>query len=93
MQRSEVVDWILGEATRDDLRVIVDAYKSRSERLARQAARSFKVGDRVRFVKGSGEVIVGTVDRVNKKTLGVRPDGGGRGWRVPGEMLERGEGE
>lgn len=53
----------------------------------------FKKGDKVWFVGKNSKKVGGTVIRVNKKSVAVKPnDGSSRYWRVPPSMLFR-EGE
>ena len=72
-----------------ELNQVIDMVKSRRRQLNTQAIRSFSVGDRVQFTNRSGTTVVGTVDKVNPKTVGVAPDNRGRKWRVPPTMLSR----
>lgn len=66
---------------------------ARAERESdRQSAKNqFRVGDRVRFVRKSGEVLQGTVTKKNRKSVSVQTDDQpeGRWWNIPPSMLEK----
>lgn len=57
---------------------------------ASEALAKWSKGDRVRFTGRRGAVVVGTVMRVNTKTVSVKPDGerGSRYWRVGPSLLK-----
>jgi|TARA_B110000977_G_scaffold87132_1_gene115983 hypothetical protein len=68
------------------LNQLVEAVKLKRTHLARQAVRSFTVGDNVRFKGRSGNIVKGTVRKVNRKYIVVDTQMGG--YRVPATMLE-----
>ena len=52
----------------------------------------FRYGDKVKFSprkRGWPSVITGTVVKRNVKTIEVRPDNGGRNWRVSASLLSK----
>ena len=55
-------------------------FKETAKRLTAEAMSTFRVDDRVTFLHPTHGRIVGTVQRVNKKTLSVVSNGDG--WRV-----------
>ena len=74
--------------TRDELNQIVEAVKLQQNFLARQSARSFMKGDAVSFVGRGGRTVMGTVSKVNPKTIVVDSPSQGR-WKVTASMLNR----
>ncbi len=72
---------------RDELNQIIEAVKLQQTWLAKQSARSFNVGDAVQFKGRAGRTVVGTVSKVNPKTIVVDSPSQGR-WKVTASMLE-----
>ena len=70
----------------DQLNELVQAVKLKRTHLARQAVRSFTIGDSVQFDSKSGGTVKGTVRKVNRKYIVVDTNIGG--YRVPATMLE-----
>jgi len=73
----------------DQLNQLVEAVKLKRTHLARQAVRSFLVGDIVQFTKKNGVPVSGQVRKVNKKYIIVSESATGTQWRVPGTMLTK----
>jgi hypothetical protein len=81
---------ISGTFSNEDLNSITDAIKFVRAQLASKAKYTFKVGSTVKFTNArSGTVVLGTVDKVNRKFIIVRENGKafGGSWRVPANML------
>ena len=72
----------------DQLNQVIEAIKLKRQYLARQAVRSFTVGDIVRFKSRSGGYVTGSVQKVNRKYIIVDAHIGGARYRVPATMLE-----
>ena len=72
---------------RDELNQIIEAVKLQQNFLARQSARSFMKGDAVQFTGRGNRTVVGTVVKVNPKTIVVDSPSQGR-WKVTASMLE-----
>lgn len=70
----------------DELNQIIEAVKLKRQYLSRQAVRSFRVGDSIRFTRKSGHTVTGTVQKVNIKYV-ICDTNAGR-YRVPATMLE-----
>jgi len=75
----------------DELRDIYDAIRNKEKQLSRANIRKVIKGSVVSFVDRSGRKIVGTVTKVNRKTVEVR-GGMSNGifnttYKVPGSML------
>ena len=74
------------QANRDELEQIIAAVKLQQTFLAKQSARTFTVGDAVQFKGRAGRTVVGTVSKVNPKTIVVDSPSQGR-WKVTASML------
>ena len=72
----------------DELNQVIEAIKLKRQYLARQAVRSFVVGDLVRFKNKIGAYVTGSVQKVNRKYIIVDAHIGGARYRVPATMLE-----
>ena len=75
------------QANRDELNQIVEAVKLQRTFLAKQSARTFTIGDAVQFKGRAGRTVVGTVSKVNPKTIIVDSPSQGR-WKVTASMLK-----
>ena len=71
---------------RDELNQIIEAVKLQQNFLARQSARTFMKGDAVQFTGRGNRTVVGTVVKVNPKTIVVDSPSQGR-WKVTASML------
>jgi hypothetical protein len=71
---------------------IVEALKLKRQYLARQATRAVTLGDTVEF-DARGRKVIGTVTKVNQKTLQVReaPRGNllGTNWKVTASLVRK----
>ena len=72
--------------TAGELNRIVEEIKLRRTYLARQSAVSFAVGDRVSFA-ARGMQVLGTVTKVNIKTIQVKQDNAYTTWKVHASLL------
>ena len=72
---------------RDELNQIIEAVKLQQNFLARNSARQFMIGDAVQFKGRAGRTVVGTVSKVNPKTIVVDSPSNGR-WKVTASMLK-----
>ena len=72
---------------RDELNQIIEAVKLQQTFLAKTSARSFSIGDAVSFTGRGGRTVVGTVSKVNPKTIVVDSPSQGR-WKVTASMLK-----
>jgi hypothetical protein len=88
--RKQVADW-----NRDQCDAAWDVIRERSRELstatAQVAAAQFHIGQRVQFrsSKRGGAVIVGTITRINTKTVALANcSDGGPGWRVHPSLLQ-----
>ena len=73
-------------ADRNELNQIIEAVKLQQTWLAKQSARTFSVGDAVQFTGRGNRTVVGTVRKVNIKTVVVDSPSQGR-WKVTASML------
>lgn len=70
---------------------VVEALKLKRQYLARQATRAVMLGDVVEF-DARGRKVIGTVTKVNQKTLQVREDRGGlvsTNWKVTASLVAK----
>jgi hypothetical protein len=74
------------KADRSDLNKIIAAVKLQQTWLAKQSARTFSVGDAVTFTGRGNRKVVGTVAKINPKTVVVDSPSQGR-WKVTASML------
>ena len=81
---------IRGDFTNEQLDSIVMAIKFARNTLVKKNKKSMWVGDTVKFTSSrSGETILGTVQKINRKFIVVRENGNRNlTWRVPANMLE-----
>jgi hypothetical protein len=73
-------------ADRNELNQIIEAVKLQQTWLAKQSARTFSVGDAVQFTGRGNRTVIGTVSKVNPKTIVVDSPSQGR-WKVTASML------
>ncbi len=81
---------IAGTFSNEDLNSIGDAIKFARGQLAAKAKFTFRTGSLVKFTTSkSGQTVLGTVEKVNRKFIIIRENGKAFGtWRVPANMLE-----
>jgi hypothetical protein len=88
---TQVLDFIR-EASAEDMKSIVNAFnEARNHRIA-EAKDEFKVGDKVMFhvnKRGWPRTIRGVIIRKNVKTFQVRPNDGGREWKVTASLVKK----
>ena len=70
-----------------DLARVIDAVKMRRTYLTRQKAATLMVGDRVSFA-ARGMQVLGTVTKVNIKTIQVKQDNAYTTWKVHASLLK-----
>lgn len=84
---------MFGDFTNDQLNSIIAAIKYRRGQLTKESVRDLRLGGKVKFVNSrTGGVIIGSVEKINRKFVIVREDRGNylpRSWRVPASMLEQ----
>ena len=66
---------------------VVEAIKLQRTFLAKTSARTFSVGDAVQFTGRGNRTVIGTVQKVNPKTIVVDSPTQGR-WKVTASMLK-----
>ena len=81
---------ISGQFTNDQLNSITTAITFARNQLAQKNKFTLRAGSSVKFVSSrSGQTILGTVEKINRKYVIVRENGKAFGtWRVPANMLE-----
>ena len=78
---------LAGSFSAEEIRSISDAVSYKFKEMQRRATIMFAKGDKVKFETRSGEVIVGTVARINQKTVTVNTPNSQ--WKVSGSLLKR----
>jgi exosome complex RNA-binding protein Csl4 len=81
---------ISGQFTNDQLNSIVTAVTFARNQLAQKTRFTLVKGSAVKFTSSkSGQTVIGTVEKVNRKFVIVKENGKAFGnWRVPANMLE-----
>ena len=81
---------ISGQFTNDQLSSIQMAIQYARNQLVQKNTGSLVIGTRVKFTSSrTGQTVLGTVQKVNRKYIMVRENGKAHGsWRVPANMLE-----
>ena len=74
--------------TSDELNQVAEAIKLQRTFNARATARSLTVGDVVEFTGRGGRTVVGTVEKINRKTVIVNSPTQGK-WKVTASMLKQ----
>lgn len=90
---SQVLDFIYASSVSDRKAIGQALNSARNEDIATAKA-EFKVGDKVMFrvtKRGYPRVIRGVIVRKNIKTFHVRPNDGGREWRVTASLVQKDE--
>ena len=85
MNMETVIDQIL-LMNNDQLNAVIDAVKQRRNWNARQVTRGMRVGDRVSFHNRNAKMI-GTVTKVNRKTVIVQSVATNQLWKVSASLL------
>jgi len=81
---------MFGNFSNTELDSIISAIKFARGQIVKQNKREMTVGSQVKFTSSrSGQTILGTVEKINRKFIIVRETGKAFGnWRVPANMLE-----
>lgn len=81
---------ISGTFTNEDLNSVADAIKFARSQIAQKNKFTLRTGSQVKFTSSkTGQTVLGTVEKVNRKFIIVRENGKAFGnWRVPANMLE-----
>jgi uncharacterized protein YkvS len=74
--------------TNDEINQVVEAIKLQRTFNARQTARALTVGDTVSFEGRGGRTVIGTVEKINRKTVIVNSPTQGM-WKVTASMLKQ----
>jgi hypothetical protein len=72
----------------DQLNAVIRAVKDRRTYLVRQTTAAIQVGDVVSFA-ARGQQVVGTVTKVNIKTVAVKQNNSFTTWRVHASLLKK----
>tara|TARA_Y100000748_G_C15281508_1_gene404734 strand:+ start:67 stop:675 length:609 start_codon:yes stop_codon:yes gene_type:complete len=88
MNKVQTVVTAIQGMTANEIDQVLDAINFYQDLLARQHSRLFAIGDVVQFKppQRHGRTLIGTVEKVNRKTVIVKSHGGGK-WKVPSTCL------
>ena len=87
MSNVNTVITAIRNSDRDQLNQIIEQVKLRQTFLARQASRSFVIGDIVSFTGRRNATVTGRVTKVNQKTVVVLDNNSRTQWKVTSSML------
>ena len=87
MSNVNTVITAIRNSDRDELNQMIEAVKLRQTFLARQASRSFVIGDIVSFTGRRNATVTGRVTKVNQKTVVVLDNNSRTQWKVTSSML------
>jgi ribosomal protein L35AE/L33A len=76
---------ILGKADTSQMNEIISLVRNAQTQAQAKAASSFNIGDAVMFKSKGGQVVRGTIAKVNRKTIAVKS--GQMNWRVSPSLL------
>jgi len=89
MSNVNTVITAIRNSDRDELNQMIEAVKLRQTFLARQASRSFVIGDIVSFTGRRNATVTGRVTKVNQKTVVVLDNNSSTQWKVTASMLKQ----
>ena len=89
MSNVNTVITAIRNSDRDQLNQIIEQVKLRQTFLARQASRSFVIGDIVSFTGRRNATVTGRVTKVNQKTVVVLDNNSRTQWKVTASMLKQ----
>ena len=89
MSNVNTVITAIRNSDRDQLNQIIEQVKLRQTFLARQASRSFVIGDIVSFTGRRNATVTGRVTKVNQKTVVVLDNNSSTQWKVTASMLKQ----
>lgn len=85
---SEINSAILnGNWSNEEIKSFVQAINYKMKEAQSRAVYSFRIGDKVSFTTRSGELIKGTVSKINQKTVTVNTSTST--WKVSGTLLKK----
>jgi len=83
--REQVEDYLWGIKTSGEVDELWKILQKRSSQLREVEATRFKVGEKVWF-RSRGDKVLGTVDKINRGSVGVKTDFGAN-WRIAPSLL------
>lgn len=72
IKKEDIIDYLWSINNKEEIREYWNVLKRRNKQLTERLTSTFKVGDEVKFENKNGEVEIGVVKKVNKKTLNVK---------------------
>ncbi len=88
----DVIEFLYSKATKEERQSVSRTLSILRDDDIQSAKMEFKVGDKVKFEprkRNFPRVVYGVVTQKNIKTIHVRPEHGGREWKVTASLLER----
>ena len=86
MNKVQTAITAIRDMNNDEINQVVEAIKLQRTFNARTATRSLTVGDTVQFAGRANRTVVGTVEKINRKTVVVNSPTQGK-WKVTASML------
>ena len=86
-QKSKLASIIL-VLDHDELREVNNMIKIQWREVEGEKVQAFRNGMRVEFEGRKGEMVTGTITKINRKTIIVTPDEGYQTWRVAPSLLQ-----
>ncbi len=87
MNKQTALNFIMFNASNENLEEVIRAVKFRRAELARSSFTTVKLGSRVTFTGSKSGKITGTVAKLGRKNIYVLDDATKMQWRVPANML------
>lgn len=86
MNKVQTAITAIRDMNNDEINQVVEAIKLQRTFNARATARALTVGDTVQFTGRANRTVVGTVEKINRKTVVVNSPTQGK-WKVTASML------
>ena len=84
-----IVMGVVSKLDMDGIRRMYELLKHRQSTLQYQTTFKFNTGDRVQFKATVGGLVVGSITKINKKTIKVKDEGAGILWTVSPSLLSK----
>lgn len=88
-EKTEQTLVLIKDMNREEVNIVWDQCNAQIDRLRILDMLQFKEGDIVTFTSRRGETITGTIEKINRKTVSVKPLEGFRTWRVGPSLLTK----
>ena len=88
MNKVQTAITAIRDMNNDEINQVVEAIKLQRTFNARATARALSIGDTVQFTGRANRTVVGTVEKINRKTVIVNSPTQGK-WKVTASMLKQ----